>query len=425
PAESDKVRLQFLKAEKPPGITSNVTDLSYLDGVEQCDKIIYSVTAARNLEQKFGAASDFWRKATTIQHIFFENVKSKNLIGVTGSKGKGTTSTLIFEMLKAALRHSSGPAGPNVYLAGNIGTSVLDILGDVKESDWVVLEVTNFQLYKFPYSPHIAVILKISEEHLDWHPNMADYIGAKSNITKHQSKDDIAVYMASNPGSKEIAGYSPGKKIPYGMEPGAFVRADGTIVVGTEEIEVIKTNELKLIGEHNHQNVCAAVTTVMQITQNLDAIRQVLRSFSGLEHRLKLVRELDHIQYFDDSFGTNPDTAIVAIRAFAQPIILILGGSDKGASYEGLVAEIVTKDRVRHVITIGQTGPKIAELLRGKHFMAITEGLEKMPDIVAEARRRAQPGDVVLLSTASASFGLFKDYKDRGNQFKAAVDSLN
>src|SRR3989344_1092673 len=157
PAESDKIKLQFLSAKKPFGITSNVMDLSYLDGLEKCDIIIYSVTSVKNLERRFGQDKDFWQKANTVWHIFFQEVKTKNLIGVTGTKGKGTTSTLIYEMLKAA--------GEPVHLAGNIGTSVLDILDSVKEGDWVVLEMTNYQLYNFPYSPHIAVALMITKEH--------------------------------------------------------------------------------------------------------------------------------------------------------------------------------------------------------------------------------------------------------------------
>ncbi len=415
PAESDRVKIQFVTEEKPPGITSNVTNLSYLDGIEDCDKVIYTVTSVKNLEQKFGQDKAFWQKATTVWHIFFEQVKTKNLIGVTGSKGKGTTSTLIYEMLKAA--------GKTVYLIGNIGTSVLDVLGDVQEDDWAVLEITNFQLYNFPYSPHIAVCLMVTEEHQDWHPNMQEYVRAKTNLFSHQKKDDIAIYFADNELSKQIAGSSPGVKIPYFAPPGAVVKDEGVIVVGQPETEVIQTKEVKLIGEHNLENICAAVTTVWQIAPDLEAIRKVLVSFGGLPHRLEFVRELDRVEYYDDSFGTTPNTAIVAMRALIQPQVLILGGSDKGLAFEPMIEEAV-KDRTRHIITIGQTGPKIEQMLRDKGFNKITGGLGKMTDIVTEARRVAQPGDVVLLSTGCASFGLFRDYKDRGDQFKAAVLAL-
>ena len=416
PPQSDKVKIQFIAEEKPPGITSNVTDLSYLEGIEKCDKIIYSVTSVKNLEQQFGDNKNFWQKANTVWHIFFQEVKTKNLIGVTGTKGKGTTSTLIYEMLKAA--------GEPVHLAGNIGTSVLDILDSVKEGDWVVLEMTNYQLYNFPYSPHIAVALMITQEHQDWHTDMDEYIAAKTNLFAHQKKDDIAIYFADNELSQEIAGASPSTKIPYFASPGAVVKDEGVIVVGDPETEVIQTDEIKLIGEHNLENVCAAVTTVWQIAPDLAAIRKVLVSFGGLPHRLELVRELDGVKYYDDSFGTTPYTAIVAMRALVQPQVLILGGSDKGLSFEPMIEEAV-KDRTRHIITVGQTGPKIEQMLRDKGFNKITAGLSKMTDIVNEACRVAQPGDVVLLSTGCASFGLFRDYKDRGEQFKRAVLALS
>jgi len=415
PAESDKIKLQFLSAKKPSGITSNVTDLSYLDGIENCDEIIYSVTSVKNLEQRFGQDKNFWQKANTVWHIFFEEVKTKNLIGVTGTKGKGTTSTLIYEMLKAS--------GKTVYLAGNIGISVLDILGDVQKDNWVVLEMTNYQLYNFPYSPHIAVALMITQEHQDWHKDMDEYLAAKTNLFARQKKDDIAIYFANNELSQEIAGSSPGIKIPYFAKPGAVVKDEGVIVVGDPETEVIKTDEIKLIGEHNLENVCAAVTTVWQIAPDLEAIAKVLTSFRGLEHRLEFVREVDNVSYYDDSFGTTPSTAIVAMKALVQPQVLILGGSDKGLEFEPMVEEAV-KDRTRHIITIGQTGPKIEQMLRDKGFNKITAGLSKMTDIVSEARRVAQPGDVILLSTGCASFGLFRDYKDRGEQFKQTVLAL-
>jgi UDP-N-acetylmuramoylalanine--D-glutamate ligase len=415
PAQSEKVKVQFLDKEKPAGVTSNVQDLSYLDGLEECDKIIYSPTSRKNLEKKFGDNPDFWNKATTERHIFFETVKTKNIIGVTGSKGKGTASTLIFQMLQAA--------GKRAFLGGNIGRSVLDFVKDVTEEDWVVLELSSFQLYKFPYSPHIGVCLMITPEHLDWHDNLEDYLEAKANLFAHQKPEDIAVYFDSNEYSRQLAYRSPGIKTPYYQTPGARVREDGKIVIGEEETEIIHKDEIKLIGEHNLQNICAAVTAVWQVTQDTEAIRQVLTTFTGLEHRLELVRELDGVKYYDDSFGTTPETAIVAMKAFSQPKVMILGGSDKGIPFDNLAKEVV-QSNVRHVVTIGNTGPKIAGLLEQEGFAQITQGGEKMTDIVAIAQKAAQPGDVVLLSTASASFGLFHDYKDRGNQFKQAVQEL-
>ncbi|HET9721486.1 MAG TPA: UDP-N-acetylmuramoyl-L-alanine--D-glutamate ligase [Candidatus Saccharimonadales bacterium] len=423
PAPTDRVKVQYLKTAREPGLTGNVADLSYLDGIKDYDKIIFSTPAAKNLEKAFKDDKDFWKKATTIQHIFFENVKTKNVIGVTGSKGKGTTSTLIAKMLEAA--------GKKVFLGGNIGLAVLDFINDVQADDWVVLELANFQLYTLSYSPHIGVCLMITPEHLDWHPDMDDYLRAKSNMFKYQTKDDIAIYFENNEYSKQIVGVSAGRKIPYFEKPGALVGPDGQIVVGEDQTPIISRYDIKLLGEHNLQNICAAVTAVwfslskVEGQAKTEAIKKILSSFTGLEHRLELVRELDRVTYYDDSFGTTPDTVQVAIEALIQPVVLILGGHDKGLDYTDLIKEITSKERVRHVITIGRIGPKLAEMLRQRHFTAITEGLQTMPQIVAEARTRAQAGDAVLLSCGTSSFGMFKDYKDRGNQFKAAVKALS
>jgi UDP-N-acetylmuramoylalanine--D-glutamate ligase len=421
PPQSDKIKVQYLDKEKPAGITGNVADLSYLDGLEQCDKIIYSPTARKNLERKFGDSPEFWNKATTERHIFFENVKTTNIIGVTGTKGKGTTSTLVFQMLQAA--------GKRAYLGGNIGRSVLDFLNDVTAEDWVVLELSNFQLYKFPYSPHVAVCLMLTPEHLDWHPNMEDYIEAKANIFTHQKPNGLAIYFDSNKYSRQLAYRSAGIKIPYYQTPGARVREDGKIVITEAEVEIIHKDEVKLLGEHNLQNICAAITAVWfgltdQGNQSIiKAIRQVLTTFTGLEHRLEFVRELNGVKYYDDSFGTTPETAIVAMETFKSPKIMILGGSDKGQDFEELSEEVI-KNNVRHVIAIGKTGPKITGLLHQKGFNNITEGLQNMSDVVQAVKNIASAGDVVLLSCADASFDMFKDYKDRGNQFKQAVQVL-
>lgn len=412
PMEDQKTKVQFLDSQRAPGLTGNVEDLSYLDGLELCDKIIYTAPAAKNLEKKFGQNKDFWAKATTIQHIFFQEVRSKNVIGVTGTKGKGTTATLIYEMLKAA--------GKRVFLGGNIGVPVLDFVRDVSPDDWVVLELSNFQLYSLTYSPHIGVCLMIVPEHMDWHPNMTDYAEAKANLFRHQKPEDIAIYFADNEYSTKIAGYSPGKKIPYYREPGAYVDDAKIMIDGSE---IIDKSEIKLLGEHNLQNVCAALTAVWQVTQDKDAIRRALASFSGLEHRLEFAGEVNGVKYINDSFGTTPDTAIVAMKAFEQPKIIILGGSDKGADFKQLAQEI-KKSNVRQAIVIGQIADKIIAALKAEGYNDIISGLDSMGEIVNKARELAQPGDVVLLSTGAASFGMFRDYKDRGNQFKKAVQAL-
>jgi UDP-N-acetylmuramoylalanine--D-glutamate ligase len=360
-------------------------------------------------------------KITTAVDEFLRVCPTKNVIGITGTKGKGTTSTLTAKMLEAA--------GKTVWLGGNIGRSPLEFVNEIKPDDWVVLELSSFQLCDVRHSPHIAVCLMVVPEHLNWHADMAEYTAAKSRLFLQQNRDDVAIYFTENEISTEIASQSHGQKIPYFQTPGAFVD-NGTITISGAEI--CTTSELKLLGRHNWQNACAATTAVWQALQPTipgeintvkTAIRGVLTTFSGLEHRLEFVRELDRVSYYDDSFGTTPETAIVAIEAFAQPKVVILGGSDKGAPYDELARTVASND-VRKALLIGDQAGRIQGALERVGFRDFIAGGESMTAIITNARSSAEPGDVVLLSTGCASFGMFENYKDRGNQFKQVLQSL-
>lgn len=352
-------------------------------------------------------------KITTAVNEFLAACPTKNVVGITGTKGKGTTSTLTAKMLKAA--------GRKVWLGGNIGNSPLEFIDQIQPDDWVVLELSSFQLSDLRLSPHIAVCLMVVPEHLNWHTDMADYVAAKSNLFARQTHDDVAVYFAENATSQEIASHGDGKKLPFFAAPGAYVDNNQIVIDGEA---ICATSDLALRGRHNWQNACAAVTAVWQAgVHDLAAIRSVVTTFSGLEHRLELVRTMDGVQYYDDSFGTTPETAMVAVQAFDQPKIIILGGSDKGASYDQL-AEVVSRSNVRKALLIGNQAPKIQLALEKAGFAEFLSGGNNMEDIVKTARQVAQPGDVVLLSTGCASFDMFADYKDRGNQFTAAVQML-
>jgi UDP-N-acetylmuramoylalanine--D-glutamate ligase len=363
-------------------------------------------------------------KITTTINEFLRVCPTKNVIGITGTKGKGTTSTLIAKMLEAD--------GKQVFLGGNIGLSPFSFLSELTLDSWVVLELSSFQLIDLQRSPHIGVCLMIVPEHLNWHADMAEYTEAKSQLFKNQIVNDIAIYFANNELSQQVASGGSGQKIPYFESPGAEI-IDGTIVIDGQTI--CATSELKLLGEHNWQNACAAVTVVWQTTQNVDAIRSVLTTFGGLEHRLEFVRELGGVRYYDDGFATTPETVQVALRAFTEPKVVILGGSDKGAEFDEL-AKTVAGSNVRQVILIGNpaspnykvTAPAIEAALRAQNFDKITSlvrpGGPTMTEIVDAAKNAAHSSDVVLLSTASASFDMFENYKDRANQFKQAVLAL-
>ena len=347
--------------------------------------------------------------------LFFDSCKGK-IIGVTGSKGKGTTSTLIYNILKEQ--------GFEVFLGGNIGTPILSLLPKLKETSWVVLELSSFQLQDLKKSPHIAVVLFITSEHLDYHETFDEYIKAKENIVIHQGKDDYVVINADNKDSLSFSKKTKAKKFFFSK----IEEVEGSYVKGKEiffkDTLIGKTDDLKLIGRHNLENVCAAITASFLAKAGLAVIKKVVFSFSGLEHRLEKVRSYKGISFYNDSFSTMPDASIAAIRSFENPFILIAGGSEKNADFTNLGKEIA-KSKVKSLILIGQTAKKIKESILKAGFKGkIIEGLKNMEEIVNRAFEEAEAGDIVLLSPGCAAFGMFEDYKDRGHQFKKYVKSL-
>ncbi len=384
---------------------------TYLDNLDSFDIVVR--TSGMRPSTLTSKNPSVEKKITTSVNEFMRACPTKNIIGVTGTKGKGTTSTLIAKMLEAA--------GHPVHLGGNIGRSPLDFIDSVKNDDWVVLELSSFQLIDLQTSPHIAACVMVVPEHLNWHADFAEYAQAKSQLFAHQTSEDIAIYFATSEESKKIAAAGAGKKVPYYESPGAWINGSMVTIDGNE---ICTTDEIKLLGKHNWQNVCAAITAVWQAgVRDVEAVRSVATSFTGLEHRLEFVREFGGVRYYDDSFGTTPETAIVALEAFAGPKIAILGGSDKGASYDEL-AKAVASSNVRHAILIGDQAGRIKEALEAAGYNETSGDVRNMIEIVDAARAAAEPGDVVLLSTGCASFGMFTDYKDRGNQFKQAVQAL-
>lgn len=405
--------------ELPEGSESQLGD-RYLDNLDRFDVIVRTI--GMHPSAILERYPDIAGKVTTAINLFFEECKTP-IIGVTGTKGKGTTSTLIHKILEAA--------GKKAVLAGNIGIPALDTLEEAALSDYVVLELSSFQLYDIKHSPNVAVCLMVVPEHLNWHSDFEDYKQAKANLFRHQKSDDLTIFNAFNDSSREVASFSPSKnKLGYGVPAdgqdtygcAAYVKDDAIYYSGKE---VMKTSEVKLLGKHNLENVCAAVAATWDIVNgDIEAIVSVASTFAGLEFRLQLIRELDGVLYFNDSFSTTPETAIAALRAFSQPKIVILGGSDKGIPFDGLADEVLVSN-VKHVLAIGDVGLNIATLLQNRGYRNVTtEGLSNMAEIIDKARGLAAAGDVVLLSTGAASFGMFKDYKDRGKQFNEAVQSL-
>ncbi len=340
------------------------------------------------------------------------------IVGVTGTKGKGTTSSLITNILRAA--------GHTVHLVGNIGTPPLSVLPEITPDDIVVFELSSFQLWDLIRSPHVAVVLMIEPDHLDIHADFSDYIKAKSNIRRFQNAGDICFYHPTNEHSAKIAKSAVlGDIERYAHEEGhtAYVK-DGYFYVHGDKI--CPTSVMSIQGAHNIENACAAISAARVFTVDNVAIERGLHEFEGLPHRLKFVREVHGVQYFDDSIATTGGSVIAAIHAFTQPKVLVVGGSDKGGDYTKLASEIAKSTSIRSVIVVGSNADKIHDALAKQGVVAgiNVKGSIPMKAIVATAATTAQPGDVVILSPASASFDQYKSYADRGDQFIRAVKAL-
>jgi UDP-N-acetylmuramoylalanine--D-glutamate ligase len=385
---------------------------TYLDNLDEFDLIVRSPSIHPNNIVKSNDAK-ILEKVTTTTNIFFEVCPTKNIIGVTGTKGKGTTSTLISKMLEKA--------GYRVHLGGNIGLDPLQLLKEnIKAQDWVVLELANFQLIDLKLSPRIAICLTFTPEHLDWHTNTNEYLQAKKQLFRWQKKDEIAIYYSANNYSTQIASASNGKQIPYLKKPGAIVEND---LVKIDGKIICQRNEIKLIGDHNLQNICAAVTAVWQITQDIKSIKSAIETFSGLPHRIEFVKEINNIRFYNDSFATAQGATIAAINAIKENKVLILGGYDRGMDLNEIIAEIrLHKNDISNFVLIGSTANLLKKELSDNGFSNFTVVKSKeMKDIVKTAYSLAKPGEAVIFSPAFASFDMFKDFEDRGNQFKNQV----
>lgn len=355
------------------------------------------------------------------------------IIGVTGTKGKGTTAALIYQILKAS--------GKRVFLGGNIGKPSIEFVDQLTPKSIVVLELSSFQLEDLKTSPHISVVLNITADHLysvsedspNYHLSQRDYLRAKENIVKYQDKKDFAVLNFDWPSSRRFPKLTAGQVYFFSHRQkvkGAYVE-DGKIFLNKKKpILIGETKKLILPGEHNWENVTAAVCAASLAGGSLLAIKRGIFKFKGLEHRLEFIREVDGVKYYDDSFSTTPETAIAAIRAFKKPIILIAGGSEKGLDYTDLGKEIVNSS-VKTLILIGQIADKIEKQVLNYQLstinyqqLKIIKNLKTMRAIVKAASVFANPGDIILLSPASASFDMFENYKQRGELFKNEVAKL-
>lgn len=355
---------------------------------------------------------------TSEMEVFFE-VCPSHIIAVTGSDGKTTTTTLIHKMMT--------DAGYKTWLGGNIGNPLLTDTEKMKENDWVILELSSFQLHTMRKSPEIAVITNISPNHLDMHKDYKEYIDAKKNIMLYQNEGDTLIVNTDNQVTADI-GKSANGAVKYFSRNGmADVYLDGNIIK-RGIVEILNIKDIKIPGMHNVENYMAAIAAVSGLVSK-EVIVNVAKTFGGVEHRIELVRTLDGVKYYNSSIDSSPNRTINTLRVFPNKVIMIAGGKDKGIPYDEIGPALA--EHVKVLILIGATSDKIQEALdaeinktgNGKDIEVIRA--TSYEDAVNTARSKAHDGDVVLLSPASTSFDMFRNFEERGNLFKKIVNELN
>jgi UDP-N-acetylmuramoylalanine--D-glutamate ligase len=363
-------------------------------------------------------------KELTSQTKLFFDLCPAQIIGVTGTKGKGTTASLIYEILKKA--------GKLAFLGGNIGAPPLDFLDQVSSTDLVVLELSSFQLADLHKSPKIAIVLMITVDHLDYHLTEGAYWDAKSSIVRYQTPSDLAIINHDYPTSLSFSHKTKAKILLVSRKgrvtPGVYAQ-NGQIVAELQDgiSTLMNSSEVGIVGEHNLENVCAAAAAAKSLGISSDVIHQAVREFKGLPHRLEFCDEVNGVKFYDDSASTNPETTIAALRSFNRPAVFILGGSSKQADFTKLGQEIALSPNVVGVLLIGEEASSIEQAIQVNSSFPgfILKDLPNMKEVVSKAHKLTPHGGVVVLSPACASFDMFKNYSVRGDKFKEEVKLLN
>ena len=389
----------------------------YLDGLDGFD-VIFRTPGLLPTNPALVRARERGAVITSEMEAFFRLCPCRT-IGITGSDGKTTTSSIIAELLKAG--------GKRVHLGGNIGKPLLCEIPDMQPDDVAVLELSSFQLHSIDIRPDVAVVTNVSPNHLDKHPSYDDYIDAKRRIFLNQGEDGVLVVNRDNGITARFGEEARGRVLQFShretVKNGVFCR-DGMIYYshGWEVEPIIPETEILLPGEHNVENYMAAFCAVDALVSP-EMCRAVARSYGGVRHRLELIRKIDGVTYINDSIATSPTRTIAGLRAMRTKPVLIAGGHDKHVSFDRLGDEIA--ERVKALYLTGDTASQIAEAVRRSVFFDASRlPIYMAPDLntaVCEARERAVPGDVVLLSPACSSFDRFKNFAERGDTFRKIV----
>lgn len=342
-----------------------------------------------------------------------------SLIAITGTNGKTTTTALTGAICRTQF--------PETFVVGNIGNAYTKEADRTTERSVIVAECSSFQLETIDtFHPHISAILNITPDHLNRHGTMERYAEVKEFIARNQTKEDFCILNYEDERLRAYAPKCPARVLFFSsrreLDEGAFLQGDEICVrLDGKTIRVIRTDELQILGRHNHENAMAAILMTLAAGVSMENIRSALCHFQAVEHRIEYVTEKNGVVYYNDSKGTNPDAAIQAIRAMVRPTVLIGGGFDKGGEFDEWIQAFDGK--VRELILLGQTAQRIADTARKLGFTNIVFA-DSLQDAVTEAARAAQPGDAVLLSPACASWGMFPNYEVRGRMFKELVRAL-
>ncbi|MEG2193897.1 MAG: UDP-N-acetylmuramoyl-L-alanine--D-glutamate ligase [Terrisporobacter sp.] len=346
---------------------------------------------------------------------------SKNplFIGITGTNGKTTTTSLVGEIFKEAKR--------DTYIVGNIGNPVIETVEHTDENSVLVTELSSFQLESIvDFKPKVSAVLNLSPDHLNRHHTMENYIEAKANIFKNQDKYDFTVLNYDDEQVRVLQSKCKGKVIFFSrkekLDEGVYLDADNNIVIDIDEkIVLLNKKELSLPGGHNLENCMAAIAMSYVCNVDLNTLKHVLKTFKAVEHRLEYVKTLNDIMFVNDSKGTNPDSTIKAVQSYESPVILIAGGYNKDSDYNELLE--ISKDNVKALVLMGETADTIEECAKTKGYKTIIR-VSNMKEAVEASYDLARKGDVVLLSPACASWDMYKSFEVRGNDFKENVNNL-
>ncbi len=393
-----------------------VLGANYLRDLTAFDWVVVSPGVPKDLPE-LAAIEKLGRLESEIGLVF--RYSKAPIYGITGSSGKTTTTSLVGEILKTS--------GLSTYVGGNIGMPLIGEIEAIDSEDHVLLELSSFQLEIMEQSPHGAMITNIAQNHLDVHHTMENYVRAKQNIYLHQNSHDFVVLNYDGPTTRAMAQDAPGRVFFFSLKekvnPGAYLKGDNLVYCDQNgEFTFAKRSDLVLPGEHNVANFLAAAVFSHVAGAGWQAVAEVGRSFAGVPHRLELVRELNGVSYYNDSIATTPERTMAALRSFAAPMILIAGGSDKQLSYAELGQNICRS--VKYLILLGTTAPKIRQEVEkaGGIPLAVVEDLR---EAVLLAKELGEPGDVVVLSPASASYDQYSNFIARGAHFRELVQSLN